>query len=178
MRRWSAAGALFITALLLLLCSGAAIAGKESGTETLEWGDSVDIRINNTGGKDLEVRYEVRVTEGADVSIYFLDEADYQVYKDPLDSNLSYYKAHSRESVDDASYEFEWSKAGTFYLVILHPGPSEAGPSTVKYEVAWEEREASGIWDPWCWVAGMVVLVVIIFASILLRLRSPRVRSK
>jgi hypothetical protein len=164
--------ALFLTALVLL--PGATSAGEIKDTETLEWGDSVDVHIDNTDGKALEIRYEVSVTEGVPIDVYFVDEEDLQAFKDPEGSNLSYYKVHSTVGVREVVKEFDWDRKGEFYVVIFNPGPTTSDNATVEYEVAWEEK-AFDIWNPWCWVTGLVVVVAVFFAYTLLKLRGlPR----
>jgi hypothetical protein len=164
--------ALFLTALLLL--SGAASAGKEKGTETLEWGDTVAVLIDNTDGELLEIQYEVSVPEGVPVNVYFVDAEDLDAFNDPESSNLSYYKDHSVVGTRDAVMVFDWDTKGVFYVVIFNPGPTTSDNATVEYEVSWDVK-AFDIWDPWCWVTGIVVLVGVFFAYTLLRLRGlPR----
>lgn len=156
MRRWVP---YVLLMLVLLLLPGAAMAGDEEGTRTLEWLEHVDVEIDNSDGKVLTIEYDVSVTAGVPVNVFFMGEEQYDDYVDPLVFNTTYYSAHSKLNTRDAQKRFTWSEEGVFHLVIENTGYSSMDTTTVEYTVTWS---SGGLWGYpwWCWVILIVVIII------------------
>ena len=142
----------------LLLLAVPVQAGEASGEETLDWLDYIDVTIDNTDGDSLSIAYDVEVTEGVAVNVYFVDQEGYDDYVDPLVVNFSYYVSYSVLNTKDAEKDWTWNDEGNFYVIIENAGVSSMDTSTVKYEVTW---------DPSAWwlfgfsfLACMIIILV------------------
>jgi hypothetical protein len=146
---------------LMLLASSPVLGEEESGTTTLEGGESLAIAVNNSVGENLWVEYTVRVIEGPSVNVWVLDEAGHRAY---FDDNLSRFSYYNDESVEESTYaeeSFYWDDAGTFYVVIDNEFNVAVNQTArVEYTVTWEvsEFDATLLYL----LIGLIVVIIVV----------------
>jgi hypothetical protein len=143
-----------VALIALLLLAMPVQAGEDSGEKTLMWLEHHAVEIDNSGNDQLRISYDVQVTDGVNVNIYFMDEGNYDKFTDF--ENFSYYQSYSIKDTDGAEKEWTWSKGGTFYVVIENAGWQSLDTSTVEYDVTWDEGGA--LW----WGLPIVMCIVLI----------------
>lgn len=163
--------------IALLLVAVPVQAGEESGEKTLSWLDHLAVEINNTDGDQLRISYDVEVTEGVNVNIYFMDEEGYDDFVSF--QNFSYYELYSVKDTDDAEKEWTWTKEGTFYVVIENAGWQSFDITTFDYEVEWDVSGSVwwGLPILWCLIL-LVVFAVIGIAAIWLVMAAMKARKE
>lgn len=170
-----------VTVMALLLATlTAGGAGDERGTEMLQVGEHLAVRIDNEDGGDIEVRYFVAVVnEGPTIDVFFMDDEAYDLYESGGEGN--YYLDYSVLNVRDVDKTFVWDEKGVFYVVVDNtmsgtppPADPEAQNATIAYVVTWDPVD-QGDWLRSTFVA-LIVLFVAIFAAVLAVtvLRRPR----
>jgi hypothetical protein len=160
MRRWTLTLALVLVTLLLL---GTAMAGKDSGTETIKGLEHIDVKIDNTAGDTLRIEYEVEVLEGKNINVYFMDAEGYDNYT--AIENFTYYPEVSALDTMSAENEWTWTKKGNFYVVIDITEYQEFGNSTVEFEVEWEAGTYI-LGFNWIWFAVTIVIIVVLSVAL------------
>ena len=155
-RLWVTAVALVLAALLTAL---PAVAGSQEDTLTLEWPDSVEVHIDNGDGDTIKIDYDVKVTGGAPVSVYFLDQEGYDAFK--ADQAFDAYAMYSAEGTMGTSEGWVWDREGDFYVVIATEG-LEGNASQVTYSVTWEVVGFFGSLSTGLCVGVIVAVVAII----------------
>ena len=168
MRRILISGVVLMSALLLV---GHASADKESGTdEVLAWGDFIGIRID-TGGDSTEVEYDVTVTQGANVSVYYVPEKGWEEYNDETSPTFKYAPAYSVLETRSASKSFTETDGGVWYVIIENTDMSAVGEnSTLTYEVIWE-KTSLGDYTTGVAICIAIVIVVVIVVFFVRRVR-------
>lgn len=167
---------LSIALVSVLLFSGIAMAEKDSGTEKLEWGDSIYIPID-TGGDTVDVEWEVTVTEGASVNCYYTNQDGKDDYYDDTKMQFSYVPANSVQNTKSASKSFRETEGGTWYLIIENGDMGAIGEnSTFNYEVSWEPMTAGD----WAVSIGifLVIIIVIVLVVVLIRRAKKKVTDQ
>ena len=146
--------------LALLLVAVPVQAEEESGQETIYWLEHHAVEIDNTDGKQMKISYDVQVTSGVNVNIYFMDEDGYDDFTSF--QNFTYFQSQSRKDTDGANVEWTWNKEGTFYVVIENAGWQSIDETTFDYEVTWDE--GGGLWWGlpllWCLIILLIVAVI------------------
>ncbi|UCC92717.1 MAG: hypothetical protein JSW25_08645 [Thermoplasmata archaeon] len=136
------------------------LAGEESGTETLEWLEYVDIEIDATDDVEFRATWDIQVTDGVPVNVFLMPEEGYNDYVDPLKFEFSYYPAHSKNNTESFKRTVTLPENQLYYLVIENGGVSSINTSTVEYEVTWEER--SGLFDlGLCWPLAIILAILL-----------------
>ena len=170
---------LYLAAALiaLLLVAVPVQAGEESGEKTLGWLDHFAVEINNTDGDRLRISYDVEVTDGVNVNIYFMDEEGYDDFV--AFQNFSYFELYSVKDTDGAEKEWTWTKEGTFYVVIENAGWQSFDITTFDYDVEWDVSGSLwwGLPILWCLIL-LVVFGVIGIAAIWLVMAAMRARKE
>lgn len=132
-RFWS-----FSLVLAMALAATPASGGAEDGTITLYWQENIAFEINaSTFGAGI-ARWEIRVTDGAPVNVYFMRDWNYiHEYSDPLVETFNYEERHSRLNTTSFSNTIHLFIRSVSYLVIECAGLSAIDHSDVEYEVEW-----------------------------------------
>ncbi|NIP36918.1 MAG: hypothetical protein GWN18_18275 [Thermoplasmata archaeon] len=155
-------------ALALTIVACPALAGEESGTETIFGMDPFSIEIEATGNDEMRVAWDIKVTDGVPVNIVLLDEENH----DKFTSYLRYeaYKGHEYNYTNSSKKSVKVEE-GTYFLAI-ESAHSSMDSSTVDYEVKW--REDSGLFDsPWCWPLAIILAILLaIFGALAGRRRT------
>ncbi|NOQ53024.1 MAG: hypothetical protein GQ558_00295 [Thermoplasmata archaeon] len=161
----------------MLLVAVPVQAGEASGEETLDWLDYIDVTIDNNDGDSLSITYDVEVTEGVAVNVYFVDQQGYDDYVDPLIANFSYFVSYSVLNTKDAEQDWTWNDKGDFYVIIENAGDSSVNTSTVKYKVTW----GPAAW----WLLGLsfltcmiIILVAVVFGIVILYMIIQSIKAK
>ncbi len=160
----------------LLLVAVPVQAGEASGEETLDLIDyHIDIEIDNTDGDSLSSAYDVEVTEGVAVNVYFVDQQGYEDYIALI--NFSYFVSYSVLNTKDADKEWTWNDEGIFYVIIDTTALSSTDNSTVKYKVTW----GPAAW----WLLGLsfltcmiILLVATVFVIVILYMIVQSIKAK
>ncbi len=157
----------------VLLLAGYASADKESGTdETLAWGDFIGIRID-TAGDSTEVEYEVTVTQGANVSVYYVPEVGWEEYNDESSPTFKYAPAYSVLETRSASKSFTETDGGVWYVIIENADMDAIGEnSTLTYEVTWEKTSLGD------YTTGVAICIAIIIVAVIVAFFVRRVRQR
>lgn len=167
--------------IALLLTSVPALGGKEVGTETLAINDSIDFHIDASDGGPTDIAYEVVVTDGPEIDVFFMDAECYESFLvgDPFE----YYIDMSVLGTQDAKKEWTWSQEGEFYIVIDNTfaatkPPLDEGNVTLTYVVEWEAWGATD-WLAWgmVFIVATVILVVLLVLVVRARERA-RIRAQ
>ncbi|UCC92716.1 MAG: hypothetical protein JSW25_08640 [Thermoplasmata archaeon] len=156
MRRLVVVGALLVAAMLLL--AGFSLAGKDSGTETLDTGDHVAVTIPNGDGDALEVTVDIKVTSGPNVDAYFLDEENYEAYQ--AGEEFDSYEGYSEDDIDEFDTSFVFATKGKFFVVIESTATEANQTTTVEYKVSWESAYTFGFNWLWCITALFIVIIL------------------
>jgi hypothetical protein len=157
-------GAFLGVIVLLLLAAAPALAGEESGTTTLEDGETLDIAIDNPDGDYLRIDYAVRVLEGPTINVWVLDEEGLKDFRDENASRFSYWNDGSHEEVSTVGNHFYFDDVGGLYLVIDNDFNDAEGQSVlVEYTVTWEDAEYDTTM-----IVLLVALIVIIMVAIVI----------
>ena len=155
----------------LLLLSGIASAEEEEGTgEVLEWGDFIGIKVD-TGDERTDVEYEVTVTDGANVSVYYVPERGWEEYNDEDSGTFKYVPLFSTLSTRSASKSFTETDGGVWYVIIEASDMEAVGVnSTIDYRVSWEEGSLAGL----VYGAGFVLAILVVVIIVVLLARRGR----
>lgn len=140
-----------------MLFAGHALAGSDEGTKELRAGDYVSVHIDNSDGDALEITVFIKVKEGANINAYFLDEDNYNSYREGGDFEA--WEDYSEEDTDEVDETFVFATEGSFYLVFDTTATGNE-TTTAEYEVTWDSAWDLGFNWLWCIVA-LVVLVII-----------------
>lgn len=161
----------------LLLMAVPVQAKEDSGEETLIWLGFIDVKIDNTDGGSLVIKYDVEVTEGVAVNVYFVNQQGYDDFVDILVVNFTYYVSYSVLNTKDAEKEWTWSNEGTFYVIIENAGDSSMDTTTVNYKVTW----SPAAW----WLFGLslltcmiIILLVAVFGIVILYMIIQSIKAK
>ena len=138
-------------AIALSMVAVPAMAGEESGTETIFGMDPFFIEFENTGSEEMKVSWDIKVTSGAPINVVLLDEENRDKFP-----GLAYeaYKDHEYSYVN-SSKKSERVDEGKYFLAIEGAHSSE-DTSVVEYEVVWSTDDGSW-WEDWCCPASIVV---------------------
>jgi len=169
----AAAAALALVAML----ATPSLAGSDSGTKRLYEGNfiAVEIPFTSDSALSLDISYEVTVTSGPAVDVYFMDEVGYWAFVEPGAGEFSYYAAHSYVGTTYATDSFAWYEKGTFYVVVQQTGGSQTSASDVEYAVEWEE---SAIGSSMCFALGAILAAIVIGAIVIAIIRAKRPAPK
>jgi hypothetical protein len=167
---------LFALAAMALLAAPA-LAVRDSGTRTLVYGDflSVEIPFESSSSISMDITYDVTVTSGPAVNVYFMDKASYEDFTSGSSSELSYYAAHSYLRTAHASDSFTWYEKGTYYIVVQHTGVGLEDNSVVVYEAEWEEN---AVGTSLCYILGAIFAVIVIGAITIAIINAKKPRPK
>lgn len=127
-----------MVALVLTIVAGSVQAGEDSGTETLEFLEHVAVEIDATDDTSTRMTWDIKVTDGVPVNVFFMPEEGYDDYVDPLKWEFSYYPAHSKNNTDSFKKTVVLNDDIVYYLVIENTGYSSMDTSTVVYDVTWD----------------------------------------
>ncbi len=164
MSRWNIAIAI-MAVLVLSTVSGTASAGERSGTETIYGMDPFSVSFENTGSEEMQVSWNVKVTDGVPVNIVLLDEENHEKFTSYL--RYEAYRGH-QYNYTNSSRRTVKVEEGKYYLAI-ESAHSSMDHSTVDYEVKWDvDAEDAIFWAPWC--IPVVVLLVMAFGLVVLYL--------
>ena len=172
---WSAAAVAGLFTLALLATP--ALALRDSGTRTLVYGDflSVEIPFESSSSISIDITYDVTVTSGPGVNVYFMDKASYLEFTSGTSSELSYYAAHSYLGTAHASDSFTWYEKGTYYIVVQHTGEGLEDNSVVVYEAEWEEN---AVGTSLCYILGAIFAAIVIGAITIAIINAKRPKPK
>jgi hypothetical protein len=164
---------LALALLGVVLLAGTVSAGKEKGTdEVLEWGDFIGIRID-TMERSTEVEYDVTVTEGARVSVYYVPEEGWEEYNDVESMTFKYVPTWSVQDTRSARKSFTETDGGAWYVIIENADLDAPGVnSTVSYEVTWKETSLGD------YMVGLGLCLVVIVVVIIAALYARKVRKQ
>ncbi len=146
-----------VSVLALVTVAVPALAGEESGTETIMGMDPFSIAFENTGSDPMDVTWDIAVTDGVPVNIVLLDEENHEKFTSYL--RYEAYKGH-QYNYTNASKRTVRVDEGEYYLVI-ESAHSSMDSSTVRYVVEWGEDSSGTFWKPWCW--PVLILLVLVF---------------
>jgi hypothetical protein len=152
--------------------AGGALAEKETGTRTLQSLDHVDIEMDNSEAYSMRVTIDVRVIDGVNVNVYFMDDEGYAQYLASSGFDFEYFEDHSKKDTKRYEEQFVTNEEGVFHVVIDNSLYSSFEMSTVKYDVEWEK--AGGLSGPWCLPLIIIILAILIVLVYTLRGRGPR----
>jgi len=155
-----------LVALMLTTTTGSALAGEDSGTETIDFFEPFGIEIDNSDGISMKVSWDIKLVDGVPVNIALLDETNYYNFTHGMMYNA--YKGNEKNYTESFKKTITIKDEGIFYLAIAS-AQSSMDTSTVEYKVTWDE--GSGFWAPWCWPAIIIALVLIFGVGILVWLR-------
>jgi hypothetical protein len=160
-------------ALTLSIATVPANGEETSGTVTLYWLEYHAIEMNSRALMDMEASWDIRVTDGAPVNVYFMSSAQYQLFEDPLYDDLEYSELYSMLNTTSFSRSARLMDGQRDYLVIECAGFSSIDSSTVEYEVEWDE--AGEDWYEWC-IPGFIGIGAVAGVAIFLwwRMRGGR----
>ena len=142
-------------AIALSMVAVPAMAGEESGTETIFGMDPFTISFENTESEEMKVTWDVKVTDGVPVNVVLLDEENHDKYP-----GLSYeaYKGNEYRYVNSSKRTVKVEE-GKYYLAI-ESAHSSMDSSTIDYEVRWDED--AGLFDsPWCWPLAIILAILL-----------------
>ena len=148
--------------LAVAAASVPAMAGEESGIETVYGMDPFYIEFENTGSDEMKVTWDIELTDGVPINVVLLDEENRERYP-----GLAYeaYKGHEYSYVNGSKRTVKVEE-GKYYLAI-ESAHSSMDSSTVDYDVRWDEDAGGGIfWAPWCWPV-LIILVLVFGVGIL-----------
>ncbi len=134
-----------------------ALAGSDEGTKELRAGDHVSVHIDNSDGDALEITVFIEVTEGANINAYFLDEDNYNSYKEG--GSFEPWEDYSEEDTDEVDETFVFASEGSFY-VVFDTTASGNETTTAEYEVTWDSAWDLGFNWLWCFAALVVLIIV------------------
>ena len=162
---------LVLMLVTVLMLAGTASAGKEEGTnEIFQWGDFKGIKID-TGGSDTEVDYEVTVSEGARISVYYVPEKGWEEYNDDTSDTFSYVPLWSNLDTRSAKESFTETDGGVWYVIIENSDMSAIGEnSTVTYKVTWEETT----FGDYMLGAGVCIAIIVVAIIVIFFVRRAR----
>ncbi|UCC93979.1 MAG: hypothetical protein JSW25_04760, partial [Thermoplasmata archaeon] len=133
------------------------VSGEEaSGTETVYWGDHYAIEMNCPDDSGHMVEWDIRVTDGSPVNVYFMSSGQYREYTNPLIDDFSYDEEVSMFNVTSYSKRTGMWNSQDNYLVIETAGHSAIDHSTVDYEVEWAIDDGPD-WEDYCCPTSFVV---------------------
>ena len=144
-----------LSVLLLTTVAVPALAGEESGTETIMGMDPFSISFENTGSDPMKVSWDITVTDGVPINIVLLDEENYGKFTSYL--RYEAYEGHQYNYTNSSKRTVNVDE-GKYYLV-LESAHSSMDSSTVRYEVTWGEDSESSR-SPWCWPAAFIVALI------------------
>ena len=152
-------------ALALSTAAVPANAGEDSGTVTLYWLETHVIEMNPEGWRKMEASWDIRVTDGSPVNVYFLSLGQYLLYTASPYEEFDYMELSSKLNTTSFSKTANLMDGEPSYLVIECAGFSSIDSSDVEYEVEWDEQGED--WYEWC-IPGFIgigaVAAVVIFA--------------
>ncbi len=133
------------------------VSGEEaSGTETVYWLEHYAIEMNCPDSSGHQVEWDIRVTDGSPVNVYFMSSGQYRAYADPLIDDFRYSERSSKLNATSFSHRTNMWTEQDNYLVIECAGPSSIDSSTVEYEVEWLIDDGPD-WEDWCCPTSFVV---------------------
>lgn len=150
-----------IVLCLVLALSTAAVpanAGEDSGTVTLYWLETHVIEMNPESGMKMEARWDIRVTDGSPVNVYFLSLGQYLEYTASPHDGFDYLELNSKLNTTSFSKTTDLMDGEPSYLVIECAGFSAMDSSTVAYEVEWDEQGED--WYEWC-IPGFIGIAAV-----------------
>jgi len=177
-RRSLAWGVAAVAALALVaMLATPSLAGSDSGMKWLYEGNfiAVEIPFTSDSALSLDISFEITVTSGPAVDVYFMDEVGYWAFVEPGIGEFSYYAAHSYVDRTYASDSFAWYEKGTYYVVVEQTGVSQTSASDVEYVVEWEEN---ALGNSVCYVLGAILAVIVIGAIAVAVIRAKRPAPK
>jgi hypothetical protein len=148
-----------------------ALGDTATGTCTLSFGEHLDVHVDFDEGTSIDIAYEVTVTEGPPVNVYFVDSDGREDYLDPAATGFSCFKAWSSTGTTHAREEFTIDTHGDYYVIIENTAAS-LDNATVEYTVSHGPT-------PWWrlavfWAVAVAVLAGVPVAIVLLRWRQAR----
>lgn len=119
----------------ILVCLGLAVvvaaapAGAQSQSDSvkIDPGEHSAIEIDFRDGPTKDVSYDVTVTEGPNIDVMVLDNANYQKYSDG--ESFSYVADWSDLDTGDTDATFRLERHGTWWVVLDHTSQPEDGAS-------------------------------------------------
>lgn len=133
---WRLAPVALATALVVLLAaaSPASAAQSQSDTVHIDPGEHKAVRIDFRDGPTKDVSYDVRVTEGPNIDVMVLDNANYDTYRNGQD--FDYVQDWSDLDTGNTGTTFRLDTHGTWWLVLDHTGEPDEGtsPATIGAE--------------------------------------------
>ncbi len=135
---------MLIVALITLTLLTAMTPASAATDATIDFGDYVEEDLPFTDRRDRTLHYDVEVTEGASVNVYFTNATGRQEYINGKE-DFFYYSEHSSLNVTNASMEWVWDSSGKFWVIIENNGLNETQTSKVTYDVGYEDPEPGGI---------------------------------
>ncbi len=135
---------MLIVTLITLTLLTAMVPASAATDATIDFGDYVEEDLSFTDRKDRTLHYDVEVTEGAPVNVYFTNATGRQEYINGKE-DFFYFSEHSSLNVTEASKEWEWSDSGKFWVIIENNGLNETQTSKVTYDVGYEDPDPSAL---------------------------------
>lgn len=155
----------FVLLLALAALAACAEAEKQTNTQVLEFGDYIGVKIEDDSSS-MDIAYDVKVTAGPSVNVYFMEDTDYADLV--AGDDFAYYVVYSVLGTKDVQKDWTWSEKGTYYVVVYNVATSIEN-ATVSYTVEWSETPA-GTRIMW-YVCGVLIVIGIPILIIVLRSR-------
>lgn len=134
---------LIVTLITLTLLTAMAPASAATDA-TIDFGDHVEEDLSFNNRRDRTLHYDVEVTEGAPVNVYFTNATGRQEYINGKE-DFFYYSEHSSLNVINASKEWVWDSSGKFWVIIENNGLNETQTSKVTYDVGYKDPDPSDL---------------------------------
>jgi hypothetical protein len=159
-----------LIALALTLVGSPALAGEESGTETVEFFDPLTVEMDLSDDSNLKITWNIQVTDGVPVNVVLLDDDNIDKFTQGL--RFEAYQGHQYNYTNSSRRTVTVSEEGTYHLAV-ETTHSSMETSTIDYTVKWGEGAGGGFWAPWCWWAIIILLIVVFgFGFVVWLLRS------
>ena len=153
---------MLITTLITLFILTAMVPAHAATDVTIDFGAYVEEQLSFTDRKDRTLHYDVEVTDGAKVNVYFTNATGRQEYINGK-VGFFYYSEHSSLDVTKANKEWDWDSSGKFWVIIENNGLNETQSSDVTYDVGYDDPEPSAIFlGLTAVVLAFLVLIVIV----------------
>ncbi|MCK5291246.1 MAG: hypothetical protein KAR39_04410 [Thermoplasmata archaeon] len=171
----SRVGAMVIVALVMAMIGGTTNVLAESGTDTIHEDYYKAHSISFTSGESIEIWYTMRVTDGPNIDIYFVDSDNYRYYKDGR--SFDYHVKMSEEGTSYESNDITLYEHDTYYLIFDNTNVGTDPPWNFHDDVAYVtwtidyDIDYGTIWDSddngdsssgLLILLGMIALIVIV----------------
>lgn len=176
-----------ILVIVIALCGlvvMSTVAQAESGTDMIHEDYYVAHPIQFLYGDSIDISYTMRVTDGPNIDVYFLDKQNYVYYQDGV--SFTYYVVMSEENTQYESSQITLTEHDTYYLIFDNTNTGTDPPWNFLDDVAYVEwtidHEISssggiqGSLDPSIWLLLLAIIAIIVILTIAL-VAATRIRK-